>query len=125
MRLADALDQTATSTLRRVAAAYGLPCDDSTTRGELIERIADRLTDRVYVDERRQALSEAERDVLVSARVSSGELRGLLVDSEHPGTAEDLAERGWLFRIFAAGGPLRGEVFVVPDELLEALPEPA
>src|SRR6266851_971934 len=38
--------------------------------------------------------------------------------------AAALAERGWLFRVFAAAGPLRGEVFVVPDELLAVLPVP-
>jgi hypothetical protein len=122
MRLAEALDQSATATLRRVAAAHGLAHDDGTTRDELIARIAERLGERAYLEERVRGLSEIERSVLASARSSSGELRGLLVDSQHPGTAEDLAERGWLYRVFASQGPLRGEVYVVPDELLEVLP---
>jgi hypothetical protein len=124
MRLAEALEQSATATLRHVADAHGLPHDDSTTRAELIQRIAERLGNRAYLDEQLTHLSPAERDILSSAKTSAGELRGLLVDAEHPGAAEDLAERGWLYRVFAAVGPLRGEVFVVPDELLELLPEP-
>ena len=124
MRLADALEQSATATLRHVADAHGLPHDDSTTRAELIQRIAERLGSRAYLDEQLTRLSRVERDILSSAKSSAGELRGLLVDAEHPGAAEDLAERGWLYRVFAAVGPLRGEVFVVPEELLELLPEP-
>jgi hypothetical protein len=50
MRLAEALEQTATATLRRVAVAHGLPLDDGTTRDELIARVADRLSDAAYLD---------------------------------------------------------------------------
>jgi hypothetical protein len=127
MRLAEALDQAATGTLRRVAEAHGLAHDDGTTRDELIARIAERFADRAYLEARVSGLSDAERAVLASARSSAGELRGLLVDSEHPGTAEALADLGWLYRVFASDGPLRGEVYVVPDELLDVLPaaEPA
>jgi hypothetical protein len=124
MRLAEALEQSATATLRHVADAHGLPHDDGTTRAELVQRIAERLGSPAYLDEQLAHLSPEERDILSSAKTSAGELRGLLVDAEHPGAAEDLAERGWLYRVFAAAGPLRGEVFVVPDELLERLPEP-
>jgi hypothetical protein len=124
MRLAEALEQSATTTLRHVADAHGLPHDDGTTRAELIQRIADRFGSQTYLDEQLSHLSPEEREILGSAKTSAGELRGLLVDAEHPGAAEDLAERGWLYRVFAAAGPLRGEVFVVPDELLERLPEP-
>jgi hypothetical protein len=122
MRLAEALAETATPTLRRVAAAHGLPLDDGTTRDELLARIADRLSDAAYLDEQLRGLSDDERAVLASARASAGELRGLLVDSEHPGTTEELADRGWLYRVFAAAGPLRGEVYVVPDEFFPLLP---
>jgi len=125
LRLAEALDESATATLRRVAGAHGLAHDDGTTRDELIARITERFGDRSYVEAQLGGLSEGERSVLASARSSAGELRGLLVDSEHPGAAEDLADRGWLYRVFAAGGPLRGEVYVVPDELLDLLPAPA
>jgi hypothetical protein len=124
MRVADALDETATSTLRRVAAAHSLPVDDSTTRQELIQRICERFSDSAYLRGQVEALTSDQREILASAYASSGELRGLLVDSEHPGAAEDLADRGWLFRVFAAHGPLRGEVFVVPDEVLDCLPAP-
>ena len=122
MRLAEALEETATATLRRVAEAHGLAHDEGTTRDELIARIADRLAEPTYLDEQARGLTDAERSVLTSARASAGELRGLLVDSDHPGAAEDLANRGWLYRVFAAGGPLRGEVYVVPDEVLAVLP---
>ena len=122
MRLHEALEQTAIGTLRRVADAHRLQYDDSATRAELIHRIAERLSDLSYVEERFAGLSEGERAVLSSARASAGELRGFLVDSEYPGAAESLADRGWLYRVFAAAGPLRGEVYVVPDELLAVLP---
>jgi hypothetical protein len=125
VRLAEALEQTATAILRRVASAHGLPHDDGTTRGELIARIAERFGARPWLDNQLHSLNADEREVLVSARASAGELRGLLVDSAHPGAAESLADRGWLYRVFAAAGPLRGEVFVVPDELLAVLPEDA
>src|SRR6516165_2158381 len=101
MRLAEALEQSATATLRHVADAHGLPHDDSTTRAELIQRIAERLSSRAYLDEQLTHLNSEERDILSSAKTSAGELRGLLVDAEHPGAAEDLAERGWLYRVFA------------------------
>src|SRR5690349_7065076 len=122
MRLAEALAQSANATLRRVATAHALAHDDGTTRDELIARLRERLADDEYLDQQLRSLSDTERAVLVSARASAGELRGLLVDSEYPGIAEELADRGWLYRVFAAAGPLRGEVYVVPDELLERLP---
>jgi hypothetical protein len=122
VRLAEALEQTATTMLRRVADSHGIGHDEATTRHELIGRLEERLSDQSYLREQVAALSAAERDVLASARASGGELRGMLVDAENPGAAEDLAERGWVYRTFAAQGPLRGEVLVVPDEVLAALP---
>jgi hypothetical protein len=122
VRLAEALHETATATLRRVAVAHGLALDDGTTRDELIQRLAERLGDRAFLEEQLRGLTDEERSVLGSARWSGGELRGLLVDNDHPGSAEELADRGWLYRVFAAAGPLRGEVYVVPDEVLELLP---
>src|SRR5215471_18489566 len=108
MRLAEALEQSATATLRHVADAHGLPHDDGTTRAELVQRIAERLGSPTYLDEQLSHISPEEREILSSAKTSAGELRGLLVDADHPGAAEDLAERGWLYRVFAAAGPLRG-----------------
>lgn len=125
MRLAEALEQSATATLRRLADAHGLGHDESATRDELIARLKERLGDARYLEEQLSSLTAEERAILASAHPSGGELRGLLVDAEHPGAAETLADRGWLFRIFAASGPLRGEVFVVPEEALELLPAPA
>ena len=124
MRLREALEQTSFSTLRRIASHHGLPHDDGTTRAELVERLGERLLAPTYLDEQVAGLGEDERAVLVSARAGAGELRGLLVDRDHPGAAEALAERGLLYRVFATAGPLRGEVFAVPDELLERLPPP-
>src|SRR5438067_6882996 len=100
MRLTDALEQSATGTFRRVANSHGLAHDDSTTRGELIERLAERLNDAAYLEEQLRALSEEERTVLLSARASAGELRGFLVDQDYPGATEALAQRGLLFRVF-------------------------
>ena len=124
MRLTEALNQTSMGALRRVASAHALPYDDSITRDELIARIAERLSDQVYVAAQLESLSADERAALLAARTSAGELRGLLVDLDHPGAAEALAEHGWLYRVFSAAGPMRGEVYVVPDELLAALPPP-
>src|SRR4030088_1350067 len=124
MCLAEALEQTATGALRRLPRAHGLLHDDSITRTELIERLAERLGDPTYLSEQLRGLAPDEHSVLIEARASDGELRGLLVDRDHPGAAEALAERGLLFRLFNAAGPLRGEGFSAPDELLSLLPEP-
>ncbi len=124
MRLRDALDETATGVLRRIAASHGLPEDEATTRTELIDRLEERLADRVYLAELIDSLAEDERAALLAARASGGEMRGLLIDRDQPGAAAALADRGLLFRTFAAAGPRRGEIFALPDELLEVLPEP-
>src|SRR5437660_3965861 len=124
MRLKEALEETATGALRRMASVHGLLHDDGTTRAELIQRIAERLLDPAYLQEQLDGLSDDEREALVAARASGGEQRGFLLDRDHPGAAEVLVERGLLFRLFAAAGPLRGELFTVPDELLALLPAP-
>ncbi|MBV8715126.1 MAG: hypothetical protein JOZ65_08665 [Chloroflexi bacterium] len=107
-----------------MADSHGLAHDDATTRAELIALLARRLSNADYLREQIQALLPAERRILESAHASGGELRTLLVDAEQPGATEDLVARGWVFRTFAAAGPLRGEVLVVPDEMLAALPPP-
>src|SRR5262245_5436013 len=122
MRLADALEQSSTGALRRMASVHALVHDDSTTRVELIDRIGERLRDPSYLGAVLDGLADDERAALLEARATHGELRGLLVDREHPGAADVLAERGLLFRLFASSGPLRGEVFSVPDEVLALLP---
>jgi hypothetical protein len=124
VRLAEALEQSTTSMLRRVADAHGLAHRDETTRDELLQRLAQRLTDPAYARELVQQLTEDERSLLGAAHSTDGELRGLLLDSEQPGIAEDLSARGLLFRVFSASGPLRGEVYIVPDEFLRLLPPP-
>src|SRR5258708_11301905 len=124
MRLREALEETATGALRRMASVHGLLFDDGTTRTELIERIAERLADSSYLQEQLDGLADDERAALLAARASGGEQRGFLLDRAHPGAAEALVERGLLFRLFAAAGPRRGELFTAPDELLALLPEP-
>src|SRR5579859_5802518 len=124
MRLAAGLEETSTAALRRMASAHGLLHDDSTTRAELIERIAERLLDPAYLREQIDGLAPDEFAALVATRASGGEQRGFLLDRDHPGAAEALVERGLLFRLFAAAGPRRGELFAAPDELLALLPEP-
>jgi hypothetical protein len=123
--LREGLDLSSTGALRRMASVHGLVHDDATTRGELIERLAERLLlDPTYLEDQLERLSDDERATLMAARASGGELRGLLVERDHPGAGEVLIERGFLFRIFAAAGPLRGEVFEAPQEILARLPEP-
>src|SRR5260370_12963923 len=107
-----------------MASAHGLLYDDGTTRAELIERIADRMRDPAYLQEQLDSLTDDERAALLAARASGGEQRGFLLDRDHPGAAEALVERGLLFRLFAAGGPLRAELVTVPDDLLPVLPYP-
>src|SRR6266852_1211974 len=107
-----------------MASAHGLLHDDGTTRAELIDRLAERLLDQSYLQEQLDGLTEDERAALVAARASGGEQRGFLLDRDHPGAAEGLVDRGLLFRLFAAAGPRRGELFSAPDELLALLPEP-
>ena len=51
MRVAEGLDQLATSALRALAAAHALPVDEATTRAELLERLTERLTDPAYLSE--------------------------------------------------------------------------
>ena len=55
----EALDELATSALRRIATSHGLAVDDATTRAELVERITDRLSDTVYVAELIDNLAQA------------------------------------------------------------------
>jgi hypothetical protein len=119
-----ALDDVPNAALRRMAAAHGLPVDDATTRQELVDRLAERLSDAVYVAELVASLAGDERQALLTARASGGETRGLLIDRDQPGAAAGLVERGLLFRTFAAAGPRRGEVLTIPDEILAALPAP-
>ncbi|HEY3062458.1 MAG TPA: hypothetical protein VGL99_26090 [Chloroflexota bacterium] len=124
MRLRAALDETPTPVLRRIAASHGLPEDEAATRAELVDRLVERLADRTYLAELIAGLAEDEREALLAARASGGEMRGLLIDRDQPGAATALTERGLLFRTFAAAGPRRGEIFALPDELLDVLPEP-
>jgi hypothetical protein len=124
VRVRVALDETPTAVLRRIAAGHGLPVDEATTRLELIDRLAERLTDPIYLAELITSLADDERHALLAARDSGGEMRGLLIDRDQPGAAASLAERGLLFRTFAAAGPRRGEIFTVPDEVLQVLPAP-
>jgi len=123
--LREGLDLSPTGALRRMASVHGLVHDDATTRGELIERLAERLVlDSTYLEDQLDRLSDDERETLLAARASGGELRGLLVERDHPGAGDALIERGFLFRVFAAAGPLRGEVFQAPEEILGRLPPP-
>src|SRR5258708_4824580 len=107
-----------------MASAHGLLHDDGTTRAELIERLAERLSDPTYLQEQLDVLTEDEHAALAAARASGGGLRGFLLDRDHPGAAEALVDRGMLLRLFAAAGPLRGDLFAAPDDPLALLQEP-
>ncbi|MGI9146505.1 MAG: hypothetical protein ACR2IK_08190 [Chloroflexota bacterium] len=125
MLLREGLELSSTGALRRMASVHGLVLDEATTRGELIERVAERLlVDLTYLRDQIERMSDDERATLIAARASGGDLRGLLVERDHPGAGDALIERGLLFRIFAASGPLRGEVFEAPQEILALLPPP-
>lgn len=124
MRVAEGLDQLATSALRALAAAHALPVDEATTRAELLERLTERLTDPAYLSEQIAGRPEAEQDVLLAVRAAGGQSRGFLLERKHAGVLRDLVDRGLLFRTFTAAGPRRGEVFTAPEEVLRLLPEP-
>src|SRR5205085_2120594 len=102
MRLRDALDQSATGALRRMAAAHGLPHDEAATRAELLERLVDRLGNPAYLEEQLAVLRQPEHDALKAARASGGEIRGFLIERDAPGVASTLVERGFMFRTFAS-----------------------
>ncbi len=125
MKLREALDQTATVALRRMAAVHGLPVDETATRSELGESLAQRLSDPRYLRTRVETLSDEQRRALAAARAGGGELRGFLLarilGSADSGASQPLLEQGFLFRTFAPLGPHRGEVFAVPDEVLDLL----
>jgi hypothetical protein len=125
MLVREGLDESSTAALRRLSVVHGLVHDDGTTHDELVERLTERLLDPVYLEQQLSELSDAERATLVAACANDGELRGFLVDRDYPGVSEALLERGLLFRTFAVAGPLRGEIFAVPEEFLALLPEPA
>src|SRR5919204_1627588 len=122
MQLRQALEEVSTGALRRIAATHGLPADEATIRAELIERIAERLLDPVYIQEQLDGLAEPQRHALEQARAASGEIRGFVLERLGPDVAAELLDRGLLFRTFAAAGPKRGELFAVPDELLICVP---
>src|SRR5262249_5033009 len=126
MRLGEGLDQTPVASLRRMAELHGLDPGDAATHAELLEALVARLSDATYLHERLAELTPAELSVLSAARRGGGEIRGFLLHrllgSDQPDPVRALTEPGLLFRTFAPVGPHRGEVFTVPDEVLELLP---
>jgi hypothetical protein len=124
VQLREALDQTATGALRRVALAHGLAPDEATTRSELVERLLERLTDTAYLAEQVSGLAADERAALQALHTAGGQTRGFLLEKRHAGALPKLVARGFLFRTFTAAGPRRGEVFAAPDEVLSLLPGP-
>src|SRR5207253_37296 len=83
----------------------------------LVERLADRLADADYLADLLRGLSPDEQAILLEARRAGGELRGLLVERNHPAEADTLVDRGLLFRVFTTSGPRRGEIFAIADQL--------
>jgi hypothetical protein len=124
VRTGSALEALATGALRRIAAAHGLAVDDGTTRADLVDRLLERLSSTRYLSDFIASLPRDEQEALRAARASNGEIRGFLLDRDHPGAAEALVERGLLFRTFSVAGPRRGEVFALSDEMRELLPGP-
>ncbi len=125
MRLRDALDQAATGALRRMAALHGLNVDDGTTRAELVDELVTRFGDPAYLADQLARLGPGAQRGLQGARAGGGEIRGFLLNRllgrDDADAARPLLDRGFLFRTFAPLGPHRGEVFAVPDEILDLL----
>jgi ATP-binding cassette subfamily C protein len=81
MLLREALDQSATGALRRLAAAHGLAVDEATTRAELIERLLERLADPAYLAEQIEALPMGMQTYVTEggATFSGGQRQLLLI----------------------------------------------
>ena len=113
-----------TGALRRMASAHGL-----LQRRRHHARRADRAPRRTPARPDVPRTSSSRLCPTTSApccraRASGGELRGLLLDRDHPARPKRWSSAACCFALFAAAGPLRGEVFAAPDELLALLPEP-
>jgi hypothetical protein len=124
VRVREALAELATGALRRIALSHALSTDEATTRAQLTDRLAERLSEPAYLRELIGALTPDEHAALLATRAAGGEVRGFLLDRDQPGAAAALVDRGLLFRTFAAAGPRRGEVFALADELMKVLPVP-
>src|SRR5712691_9941456 len=123
------LDQCSLALLRQIAVAHGVALPELPARAEVVRVVLERLLAPGYLDSVTANLAAEQREPLVLVAAEGGEIRGFVLERRlRQGAApeqahvtdllSDLTQRGLLFRTFHAVGPERGEVFILPDELL-------
>lgn len=149
MKLKDALGECSLGLLRRIGQEHGVPFTEETLRAELAEAIADALSRPGYLASYLDLLPPLEHLAVrlvaetggqmlahvlerrLRARVeelsSHGEPPDVSTQNETAAQADkaitqSLLRRGVLFRSLISSGPLRGEVYYLPEEVLQALP---
>jgi hypothetical protein len=135
MELRACLDQCALGLLRRIAAAHEVPLAEPPARAEAVQQLLDRLLAPGYFEQCLTRLDQDERRALELVASDGGQLRGFVLerrlrhspepdgpDSTSSRVLGSLLQSGLLYRVFQAVGPVRGEVYVLPDELLGLLP---
>ncbi len=151
MKLKDALGECSLGLLRRIGQEHGVSFTEDTLRVELAESIADALSRPGYLARYLDLLPPLEHLAVqivanaggqmlahvlerrLRARVEELYSRGQLPDVTTPVEVTDRTERaipqsllhrGVLFRSLISSGPLTGEVYHLPEEVLQALPRP-
>jgi hypothetical protein len=135
MELRACLDQCALGLLRQIAAAHEVPLAEPAARAEAVQLLLDRLLAAGYLEHCLARLGQDERRALELVASEGGQLRGFVLErrlrrSAEPDGADSSSSRvlgsllqsGLLYRVFQAVGPVRGEVYVLPDELVAFLP---
>ncbi|MCC7104807.1 MAG: helicase-associated domain-containing protein [Chloroflexi bacterium] len=135
MKLRSLLEQSSLGELHRVFQQHGAADSVALSRAELVHELAARLTEPGYLGAWLERLDANARTVLRSIVADGGQTRGFVLErrvrqvlgSETPertvrAEIDRLLSTGLVFRGFQAFGPERGEVFVMPEELLPLLP---
>jgi hypothetical protein len=135
MRIREGLEGCSTSLLRRIGREHGLELSETLLRPELVEAVGRHLEQPGYLLDYLNAAPASELRVLHHVATEGGEVRGFelerflrrrpssidAVPGELPAPLPGLLSKGLLFRAFYAVGARRGEVFVLPEELLPPL----
>jgi hypothetical protein len=134
VELRDCLDQCSLGVLRQIAAAHDVSVAEPPARAEIVQALSERLLAPGYLKRLVRDLRDDERQALELVAADGGQLRGFVLERRlRPPESEDddpassralsgLVQTGLLYRTFQAVGPIRGEVYVLPDELLPLLP---
>jgi hypothetical protein len=135
MNLQDGLNLCSLALLRQIASAHAVQLPDPPARVEVVRVLLDRLTDPGYLAQYLQDLEPVQTAALCLVAADVGQIRGFVLERRlrqkaGPETDESavrailtgLLERGILFRAFQAVGPERGEIYVLPTELLPLFP---